>query len=249
MPDRHPPAGPLVHDRPGVGRRRWLASLGLGTALCLAVFVASNVGALIVLGHLEGLDYALVGLVQVALVPLAALVALKPVGLGLRDVGLRTGDAGAGFRADVLIGLGVALVFAALQFGLIIPATGGAERSDVAMNATQIGESFSGVIGFAILAVTGGLAEELFFRGVFLTTLRNALGRSTGALVAAFGITVVFFGLLHGYQGVAGIIDTGLYGGLVLTGLYVWRHGRLTAGIVAHAVWNTLAALGIWTLY
>lgn len=243
------PEQQLVHERPGVGRTRWIVTLALGTLLCLAIFVVSNVGALFALGHLEGIDYAVVGLVQAALVPLAAFLALKPVRLGLRDVGLRARDAAGDFRADVLIGLGVAVVFAAVQFGLVLPATGGAARSDVAMNATQIGESFLGVIGFTILAVTGGFAEELFFRGLFLTTLRNALGRSTGALVAAYVVTVVFFGLLHGYQGVAGIIDTGLYGGLILTGMYVWRGGRLTAGIVAHAGWNTLAALGIWLWY
>lgn len=236
----------LIQNRPGVGRMRWLASLALGALLCLAIFIASNIGPQFLLGHLEGMDFALVGVLQAVLVPIAVVVALKPTGLGLPDVGLRGGGS---FGRDFAIGLAVGAGFAVLQFGLIIPATGGAERSDIVVNARQIGDSGLGVVGFAILAVTGGFAEELFFRGHFLTTLRNLLGRSTAALVAAYVITVVFFALLHGYQGVAGMIDTGLYGGVILTALYLWRGGRLTASVAAHATWNTLAALGIWLWY
>lgn len=251
MPDVDDHAPLLVHDRPDVGRARWVASLLLGTLLCLAIFVASDLGLRLLLGRLEGIDYALVGIVQAALVPLAVIAALKPVGLGLGDVGLRFGDeAGGGrFGRDLAVGLAVGAGFALLQFAVLLPATGGAERSDVVVNARQIGDSALGVLGFTVLAVTGGFAEELFFRGHFLTTLRNAMGRSKVALAGAFLVTVVVFALLHGYQGVAGVIDTGLYGGVVLTALYLWRGGRLTASVAAHATWNALATLGIWLLY
>jgi hypothetical protein len=238
--------GLLIREAATGGRSRWFVSFVLGVVLCLAVFFTSNVGPQLLLGRdLVGVDYALVGLLQLALVPVAVWVALRPVGLGLREVGVR----GDHWRADALIGLGVAVGFAALQFGLIIPATGGAERSDIVVNAAQIGESFRGVLGFVVLAWTGGVAEELFFRGHFLTTLRNVLGRSRAALVAAAVVTIVVFALLHGYQGVAGVIDSGMFGGLALTLLFLWRRGRLTACVVAHAAWNSLAATGIWLWY
>lgn len=241
----------LLHDRPGVGRARWLAALLLGALLCLAIFVASNVGLQLLLGELEGVDFALVGIAQAVLVPLAVIAALRPVGLGLRDVGLRSDDASGRscVGRDLAVGLAVGAGFALLQFAVLIPATGGAGRSDVVVNARQIGDSAPGVLGFAVLAVTGGFAEELFFRGHVLTTLRNAIGRSRGALASAVVVTVAFFALLHGYQGVAGVIDSALYGGVVLTALYLWRGGRLTASVAAHATWNALAALGIWLLY
>lgn len=242
-PDR---AHLLDPDDRDATRARWFASLGLGVVLCLAVFVATNVVPAIALGRrLEGLDYALVGLLQALLIPHVLVIALKPVGIGIEHIGLR----GPHLRTDALIGLGVACAFAALQFGLLIPATGGAERSDIVVNAEQVGESAFGVLGFVVLAWTGAFAEELFFRGHFLTTLRNGLGTSRTALVVAAGTTVVVFALLHGYQGWAGIIDTGLYGGLILTGLFLWRGGRLTACIVAHAAWNTLATFGVWLWY
>lgn len=239
-------AGLLIREAATGGRSRWIVSFVLGVVLCLAVFFASNVRPQVLLGFdMVGVDYALVGLLQIALIPLAVWVALRPVGLGLREVGVT----GENWRADALIGLGVAVGFAALQFGLIIPATGGAERSDIVVNAAQIGESARGVLSFVVLAWTGGVAEELFFRGHFLTTLRNAFGRSRAALVAAAAVTIVVFALLHGYQGVAGVVDSGMFGGVALTLLFLWRRGRLTACAVAHAAWNSLAATGIWLWY
>jgi len=139
-------------------------------------------------------------------------------------------------------------VFALVQFLVVIPNTGGVARSDVAANAAQIGDSAWGVFGFIVLAWTGAFSEELFFRGHFFTTLRNLLGGSSIALAVAVVATVAVFAAGHGYQGWAGVLDTGFYGGLTLTLLYVWR-GRLTACIVAHALWNTLATVAIYLWY
>ena len=105
-----------------------------------------------------------------------------------------------------------------------------------------------GVLGFVVLAWTGAFSEELFFRGHFFSTLRNLLGGSGIALVIAVVATVCLFAAGHGYQGWAGVVDTGFYGGLTLTLLYVWR-GRLVACIVAHALWNTLATIAIFLWY
>ena len=246
MPTSQTSHGLLIQEAATGGRSRWLVSFVLGTVLCLAVFFTSNVGPQLLFDRdLVGIEYATVGLLQIALIPPAVWLALRPVGLGLREAGVR----GEYWRADALIGLGVAVGFAALQFGLIIPATGGAERSDIVVNAAQIGQSYRGVLGFVVLAWTGGVAEELFFRGHFFTTLRNVFGRSRAALVTAAVVTIAVFALLHGYQGIAGVIDSGMFGGVALTLLFLWRRGRLTACAVAHAGWNSLAATGIWLWY
>lgn len=236
----------LVVDVPGATRSRWIGSLLLGTLLSLAVFVGSNVVPRLVLGRpLAGTDYAAVGLLQIVLVPAAVWIGLRPLGIGLRDLGVK----GPRFGRDLCVGLATALGFAVLQFAVLIPATGGAGRSDVAANAAQLGDSLPGVIAFIVLAWTGGLAEELLFRGHFLTTLRNGLGTSRTALFVAASITVVVFALLHGYQGWAGVVDSGLYGGVALTALFLWTDGRLTACAAAHAGWNSLAAIGIYVWY
>jgi hypothetical protein len=116
------------------------------------------------------------------------------------------------------------------------------------MNAAQIGDSLSGVAGFLVLAWTGSFSEELFFRGLVVTSLLRVLGGTRSALASIVVITSLSFAFAHGYQGWTGVVDTGLYGGLTLTLLCLWRR-CLTACIVAHAVWNTLATLGIYFWY
>jgi membrane protease YdiL (CAAX protease family) len=207
--------------------------------------IASEVIPQVLLGmELQGPTYALAGVIRAVLGVAAVAVALRLVSLRLRDVGLTS----TRWRTEAALGAAVAVVFALIQFLVVIPNTGGAARSDVVANAAQIGSTVWGVLGFVVLAWTGALSEEVFFRGHFFTTLRSLLGASGASLVAAVVATVVLFAAGHGYQGWAGIVDTGMYGGLTLTLLYVWR-GRLTACIVAHALWNTLATVAIFLWY
>ena len=228
-----------------IGRTRWALAVGVGTILYLAVVFGSQVGAAVFLpGELEGIDYAWIGLVQLGLGLPVVSAALRIAGLTLRDVGLTT----RGWPREAMIGTAVASAFAILQFGLVIPLTGGAERSDVVANKAQIGDAWFGVIGFIALAWTGAAMEEVFFRGHFLNTLRGLIGPGRGALIIAAAATVLLFAVLHSYQGWAGIVDAGIYGGLTLTLLYLWR-GTLTACIIAHALWNTSAALALFLLY
>lgn len=226
-------------------KRRWLITLLLGAVLWFAAVVVSHILPQVVFGlRLQGWPYAMVGLIQLFLVPLAIAVALRPAKLRLRDLGLTSVE----WRRDAAIGGTVAVVFALLQFLVIIPSTGGAERSDIVMNVSQIGESAWGVFGFVVLAWTGGFSEELFFRGHLLTCLRGLLGDTRNALIAITLCITVVFALLHGYQGWAGVLDTGLYGGITLTLLVLWRR-RLTAPILAHALWNTIATIVLYLWY
>jgi membrane protease YdiL (CAAX protease family) len=201
--------------------------------LWFAAVIMSEVIPQVMLGlTLEGPTYALVGILRAVLGLAAVAVALRVVQLKLRDVGL----------------VSTRWVFAIVQFLFIIPNTGGASRSDVIANAAQIGDSIWGVVGFVVLAWTGAFSEELFFRGHFFTMLRRVLGTSRIALIGSVVATMLLFAALHGYQGWAGVVDTGLYGGLTMTVLYIWR-GRLTSCIVAHALWNTLATVAIYVWY
>lgn len=233
-------------SRDAVPRWRWTAALLVGTALFFGALVASEVIPSVFLGlELGGATWALVGLIRLVLGVAAVAAALRIVGLRLGDVGLVSDR----WREDAAVGAALALVFALVQFLVVIPATGGAGRSDVVANVAQMGGSAWGLFGFVVLAWAGAFAEELFTRGHFFTGVRSLLGRSTGALVAAVAATTAFFAAGHGYQGWAGVIDTGLYGGLTLTLLYVWRGGRLTACVVAHALWNTLASVALYLWY
>jgi len=210
-----------------------------------AVFVAHSFPVIVLGRELAGSTYAIVAL-------LFAPLALGAVSAGLRLAGRPLSRAGFTLengRADLLVGAAVAAIWAALQFLIIIPLTGGAERADVVVNAEQMGTTLPGLAAFVLLAWGGGFAEEVFFRAHLMTTLRDILGRSRVATALVVLVPTVLFAVLHGYQGGwVGMLDTGLFGGATLSLLFLWR-GRLLPCVVAHALWNTIAAVIIFVRY
>ncbi len=82
---------------------------------------------------------------------------------------------------------------------------------------------------FGMVSITAGVCEEILYRGLLLATLVSLVG--TWPAVA---ISSLIFGLGHAYQGISGIVKTGLVG-LVLALLTV-SSGSLFIAIVLHAV-------------
>jgi membrane protease YdiL (CAAX protease family) len=81
----------------------------------------------------------------------------------------------------------------------------------------------------ALLSINAGLSEECFFRLLLPLLLTSLLHNP----LLAFGIATVLFGLVHLYQGVAGVVMTTLVG-VVMAGLYLWT-GDLWVAIAVHA--------------
>lgn len=229
-----------------VARIQRVAFLALGLLIWFAVAIAADYVLVTQLGLASsGLRFAILGFTQLLLGGATVVFALRLSGVTPTEVGFTTRC----LKPDILIGAMIAGAFAALQFLVIIPATGGPSRSDVVANAAQIGETVPGLLGFLVLAVLGATSEELLFRGLLLGGGAALMGGGAVARVAATAATILLFAFSHGYQGWAGIVDTGVFGGLLLSLLYWWRGARLVAPIVAHAGWNILAALAIFTMY
>lgn len=229
-----------------VSRSRWVMGLLVGTLLwALAVFVAHSFPVIFLGRELAGPTYAIVAV-------LFAPLALGAVSAGLRVARCRLSAAGLTLekaRVDVPIGSAIAVIWAALQFGVLIPLTGGAERADLVVNAGQIGTNFSGLAAFVLLAWGGGFAEEVFFRAHLMTALRGIFGASPWASALVVMVPTILFAMLHGYQGGwVGMLDTGVFGGATLSLLFLWR-GRLLLCVTAHAMWNTIASIVIFVWY
>lgn len=95
----------------------------------------------------------------------------------------------------------------------------------------------------AIGLLFGGIAEETIFRGYLIGWGARLFGvRATLPLLA---FSSVIFGLSHLYQGMAGVVSTGLVG-LVLGVLYAAAGRMLAPCILAHM---TIDAIGITELY
>lgn len=84
---------------------------------------------------------------------------------------------------------------------------------------------------FAVVSVTAGICEETLYRGFLFHYFRDVW--HLGLLLAVVASSVVF-GLAHGYQGISGMVGTGVIGG-VLALIYL-AAGSLLAPMIFHAL-------------
>lgn len=93
-------------------------------------------------------------------------------------------------------------------------------------------------LGFAALAVSAGVCEEVVFRGFLLAALTVATGSAWVAAPLAAGA----FGILHAYQRATGVARAAVLG-LLLTVPFL-ATGSLIPSIIAHVGLDLLA--GLW---
>jgi uncharacterized protein len=85
---------------------------------------------------------------------------------------------------------------------------------------------------FTLVGLTAGICEEWLYRAFFLAVVAALAGGPPGwVLVVVAGVA---FGLAHAYQGIGGIVLTGVLGG-VLAALYL-STGSLLLPVLLHAV-------------
>jgi membrane protease YdiL (CAAX protease family) len=95
------------------------------------------------------------------------------------------------------------------------------------------------LIWFIALSVTAGICEELVFRGYLLWAAQSLFG-----LWPAVVVCCVLFALAHAYQGVGGIVRTGLIGAFFMAS--VLSLGSLLPAMVAHALIDIGQGIVTW---
>ena len=85
---------------------------------------------------------------------------------------------------------------------------------------------------FTVVGITAGVCEEWLYRGFFLAAVAAVAGGPPTAVLVV--VAAVAFGLAHAYQGPAGIVTTGLLGG-VMAAVYL-QTGSLLLPVLLHAV-------------
>jgi len=93
--------------------------------------------------------------------------------------------------------------------------------------------------------ITSALIEELVFRGFLLTRLCNLFGPALPGLILACLVQGALFGAVHVYQGVGGVILTGI-GGFLLGAVYLLAGRNLWTLIIAHGVVDSYALTRIF---
>ncbi len=234
----------------------FLAVIVIGFIMFAAPAIFFQMGGL---GGYQGHNFALLGIIQLVLVVGVLRVGTRMLGMNFHDIGLRAPDfRSRPFRRDLLLGTGAAAVWFVVQFLVLFPQTGGASRPDIAEILQMVDGRWANVLWYLPLGVLGGgVAEELYNRGFFITVLRGILGGdrtlagSSGgmgwpALLAAT-LSVVFFAAGHLPSGFIEWVDI-LIPSIGYAAIFLYT-GRLTACIVAHSIWNSMAVAGISLVY
>lgn len=185
--------------------------------------------------------------------PGSALILLSAVALGLawlqegdlRSLGLVSPGPWALQLRWVVLGL---LAFLVLAKGLVVPGV------DRLLGRTRDLSRFEALRGqwrvaFGMLALiwtSAAWGEEVLFRGFLLGQWRGLFGdgpvaRASGALASA-----ALFGLVHAYQGLAGVLITALMG-LLFAAMYLANGRRLWTNILVHGLFDTCSLLLITT--
>ena len=227
---------------------RWLITLVFGYLLWDIGRALSIMASLAVAGD----EFAILGnfwplvarsLVQVVIILIGMKFIWRIVSGDLATIGLVSNY----WKQDVLYGGIVGISLALVQYFIILPLTGGAQRSDVIASLEIVGTNPSGLVGAIIFGwLAGAITEEIFYRGHLIGSLQELLGGAKWALWVASIFSIGFFALDHGYQGSSGILNAGIIA-VVYTSLFL-RRKSLMPGIVAHGIYDTLAFLGLYFL-
>ena len=137
----------------------------------------------------------------------------------------------------------------ALKFGvkaIVMPLLGAPAINSTYHFLTGNSAALPGIVIMVI--VSGGLAEEILFRGYLFERLGKLLGRSKAAVAATITITTALFALAHYADQRLPGVEQATVTGLAFGTTYAWRR-ELGLVMVAHAVYDLVAiALIYWNL-
>jgi uncharacterized protein len=195
-------------------------------------------------GGLAGVNLLFIALFQCTAVCSLIYFSLKKLGKDFEYIGWSRKN----WQTDSIAGLLTGLTWAALQFGFIIPNTGGAARADIIQMVTMLDGTLTGTLSFLALGVIGGgITEEIYNRGYFINVLKGTFSNPVTGLWFAAVLSIVFFSIGHLPSDALEWFDI-LVPTIAYTVLFIYTK-RLTASIIAHGVYNMTAILLVYVIY
>jgi hypothetical protein len=159
-------------------------------------------------------------------------------GPNLRCIGLaRPASLPRTIGVGLLVGVGYQLVGTFTVEPIIARLTLG-ELPDVSGFRSLVGDEMQLAYWIALSWSLAALIEEVAYRGWILMRLAEIGRFSRGSWVGGMLASSVLFGVVHAYQGLSGMIATGLTG-LVFAAVYLAMGRNLWASITAHGVLDT----------
>jgi membrane protease YdiL (CAAX protease family) len=159
-------------------------------------------------------------------------------GPGLPGIGLgRPASLQRTIGVGLLVGISYQLVGTFAIEPVITRLTSG-ELPDVSVFRPLVGDKMQLAHWIAISWSLAAVIEEIAYRGWILTRCAEIWRFSRRSWVGGMLASSVLFGIIHAYQGVSGMIATGLTG-LVFAGVYLSTGRNLWASITAHGAMDT----------
>ena len=196
---------------------------------------------LLALGLTVGVPAA--GVIGAFVIAIAVSVIARKHG-SFRDMGFRSPESWPKLLGTTLVyGLIIQMVFTILIEPGLERLTG--DAVDISTFDSVRGNFVNFLLLMALGWVVGGFLEEFTFRGFIVGRVRWLLGSGVAANWLAVLVAAVPFGVAHLYQGVTGMIATGMIG-FVLGAVYI-RHGfNLWYAMFTHGFINTLGIIAIY---
>lgn len=152
------------------------------------------------------------------------------------------------WKVDCFLGLLTGFSWTAMQFLWIIPQTRGAERGDISGMIEVMDGTAIGLFSYLALGIIGGgITEEIFNRGYFINVLKSTFKNQKLGLWIASSLSILFFAAGHLPSNAVEWFDI-LVPTLAYTILFIYTR-RLTASMLAHAVYNASGILSVYNLY
>ncbi len=210
-------------------------------ALGVLLIVAITVGASLVSRQVgeDGKGGSLAAVTGVVLCLCVVWWTQRKLGLGLREIGLARPDSWPRTIArGALVTVVAYTVTGAVMMLIIVPLSG--QQPDVSRFDSTRGNL--GVMIGTVLTVwlTSAFPEEVIWRGFLMTRIAKLTGGTRMAWGAALVLTSVHFGMIHFYQGVSGMVATGVMGFIYGAGYLVFRR-NLWVTVVAHALTHVVS--------
>ncbi len=176
-------------------------------------------------------------------VTVLAAVLLSRAGLPMKRLGFGLGFQPARHLVLAAVGVGLIQLFGLLLDPLAESVFG--ETRDLS-RFSDVAGSLSALLGLLALSWTvSAFGEELAFRIVLMRGIAYALGDSRTAYSIALVAQAIVFGLVHAYQGPAGVVGAGL-NGLIFGGLTLAARGSIWPAAIAHGSSNTIGILSLY---
>lgn len=165
-------------------------------------------------------------------------------GKGWSDFGLKKPDS---WKQTILFALLVGIVFQALSLYAIEPFLGKltGDIPDVSVFRPLVGDVTQLIIFLGISWTFAAFVEEMIYRGYFMHRFADLFNRNNTGWLVGIILSNLLFGFGHTYQGLSGMIITGITG-FVFAWLYFKTNKNLWAPILAHGIYDTIGFLMIF---